>query len=322
MSVTEFEIIRKYFKDGFPQRSEVILGVGDDAALCQVFPDQALAISMDTLVENVHFPHNTSPYDLGYKSLAVNLSDLAAMGATPAWMTLALTCPLADEFWLTAFRQGLLELAEQAQISLIGGDLTQGPLTVTIQVAGWVAPHLALRRNAAQPGDKIYVTGYLGDAGLGLASLQQRIILIQSANKDYLERRLTRPTPRLREGISLLGISKCAIDLSDGLAADLSHLLEASQVGATLFLNQLPLSQSLKESVDLQTAWELALSAGDDYELCFTVSPDKEEQLNMALPHSQLTCIGEIDHKLGLRLIPDNQSVLKSTGYQHFMQST
>ncbi len=268
--MTEFDVIARYFSQDFPKRADVTLEIGDDAALCSMPPDMQLAIAIDTLVEGVHFPTMTRPEDIGYKALAVNLSDLAAMGATPAWMTLALTCPQVDEVWLTKFSAGLRELAKIAQISLIGGDTTSGPLTITVQVTGFVPPYAALQRRGAQPGDGIYVTGTLGDAGLGLASLQKRIVLPRPVLK-FVESRLNRPTPRLHEGQALQRIANSAIDISDGLAADLGHILSASAVGASLQLENLPLSSALRDYLSPESAWNFALSAGDDYELCFTV---------------------------------------------------
>ncbi|RKZ88131.1 MAG: thiamine-phosphate kinase, partial [Candidatus Parabeggiatoa sp. nov. 1] len=259
------------------------------------------------------------PEDIGYKALAVNLSDMAAMGATPAWMTLALTCPRTDDEWLEGFSQGLLELAKAAQVSLIGGDTTCGPLTVTIQIAGYVPPHCALKRCGAQAGDGIYVTGTLGDAGLGLASVQKRIVLPISVQRN-VELRLNRPTPRLHEGQALRGIANSAIDISDGLVADLGHILNASAVGASLQLDRLPLSNALRRYLSIDTAWDFALSAGDDYELCFTVPPSQEAALQKALTASSYTRIGTIETTLGLRYQDADGRVFtpKQRGYQHF----
>jgi thiamine-monophosphate kinase len=311
MPIAEFNLINRFFKQKFPIRKDVVLGIGDDAALCTAPAGMQLVMAMDTLVEAVHFPINTKPEDIAYKALAVNLSDLAAMGATPAWMTLALTCPKVDEVWLRRFSQGLLELATAAEISLIGGDTTRGSLTVTIQVTGFVEPELALQRNAAQPGDAIYVTGTLGDAGLGLAAIEKRITLY-SEMQNYVESRLNRPTPRLKEGKQLIGIANACIDISDGLLADLNHILTASKVGATLNLENLPLSKAL-QSIDRKTAVELALAAGDDYELCFTVPANKK-------PLIAATRIGTIEQQLGLRCLDKQGKIFASEkyGYEHF----
>ncbi len=319
MPIAEFDVIARYFTQAFPKRADVILGIGDDAALSSVPEGMQLAIAIDTLVEGVHFPKITSPEDIGYKALAVNLSDMAAMGAMPAWFTLALTCRKTDEAWLTGFSQGLLELAKTYEISLIGGDTTCGPLTVTIQVAGFVPPDSALRRGGAQSGDGIYVTGTLGDAGLGLASIQKRVTLPRSA-RQFVESRLNRPTPRLVEGQALRGIASSAIDISDGLLADLGHILSASGVGASLQLDCLPLSKTLCQLMSLKRAWLMALSAGDDYELCFTVPPNRVAALQKALPIRSYTRIGTIEAAHGLRCLEANGRLFvpEKTGYQHF----
>lgn len=319
--MTEFELIQQYFTQDYPKRDDVILSVGDDAAVCQVPSDQQLAISVDTLVAGVHFPLQTPPAAIGHKALAVNLSDMAAMGAKPAWMTLALTCPSIDQAWLAAFTQGLRLLAEQAKVSLIGGDTTQGPLTITIQVIGLLPQGRALVRSGAQPGDAIYVTGTIGDAGVGLAIAQgQRDV---AAPWDaWLLSRLTHPSPRWQAGQALLGVASSAIDISDGLAADIGHLLTASRVGATLQIEQLPLSQAMRESVSSAEAWHFALTAGDDYELCFTVPPTVTPLLADLLPPTlRYTRIGTIEAKPGLRLAMASGELFEltdKTGFQHF----
>lgn len=319
MTMTEFDIITRYFSQTFPKRTDITLGIGDDAALCTIPSGMQLAIAIDTLVEGIHFPDNTRPEDIGYKALAVNLSDIAAMGATPAWMTLALTCPQADETWLKKFSQGLLELAQAAQVSLIGGDTTSGPLTVTIQIAGYIPPESALQRRGAQPGDHIYVTGTIGDAGLGLASIKKQVILPPPV-RQFVESRLNRPTPRLSEGQALRGIANSAIDISDGLAADLGHILTASAVGASLQIPHLPLSSGLRESLSIEEAWNLALSAGDDYELCFTVPPSQESALQRAISSNLYTHIGTIETAPGLRCLDAKGKIFtpRQKGYQHF----
>ncbi len=311
--MSEFDLISRYFATKFPQRPDVDLSIGDDAAICTIPPNMQLVTAIDTLVADVHFPLTTKPEDIGYKALAVNLSDMAAMGATPVWMTLALTCPEFNEIWLQRFSDGLLELAQLNQVSLIGGDTTRGPLTVTIQIAGLVPLNTALKRSGAKPGDNIYVTGTLGDAGLGLQVAKQQIVLSTLAEK-YTLSRLNRPTPRLQIGQKLLKIATSAIDISDGLVADLGHILTASNVGASLQIDNLPLSDELLESVPYETAIELALSAGDDYELCFTISKSE------ILPIDSCAYIGKIEDNLGLRCITKIGDIFipKTNGYQHF----
>jgi thiamine-monophosphate kinase len=320
MPIAEFDAIARYFTQAFPKRADVILGIGDDAALSSVPSGMQLAIAIDTLVEGVHFPKKTRSENIGYKALAVNLSDLAAMGATPAWMTLALTCQKMDEAWLTGFSQGLLELATRYNVSLIGGDTTCGALTVTIQVTGFVPPHRALRRSGAQVGDGIYVTGTLGDAGLGLASMQKRVVLPRKV-RQFVESRLNRPTPRLAEGKALRQCANSAIDISDGLVADLGHILSASGVGASLQVDRLPLSKALRKVMYPEKAWQMALSAGDDYELCFTVPPNRVAKLQNALPKDIYTHIGIIEATPGLRCLDTNGQLFVPSirGYQHFV---
>jgi len=320
MSISEFALIQRYFSTHFPKRDDVIVGIGDDAALCQVPDGMQLAISVDTLVAGVHFPVNTSAEDIGYKALAVNLSDMAAMGATPAWMTLALTCPQADSQWLAQFTQGLLTLAERYHVSLIGGDTTRGALTITIQLIGFIPTSHALCRHGAQVGDYIFVTGTLGDAGLGLASIQDEFRLSLPV-KAHVESRLNRPCPRIEVGLALRSIANSAIDISDGLLADLGHITTASGVGAVIELEKLPLSQALRAEISLEQAWQFALTAGDDYELCFTIPAKYIELLPNILSNEQYTCIGKIEYQAGIRCIDANGHPFlpNHKGYQHFV---
>lgn len=304
MKLTEFDIISQFFSQKNSRRDDVILGIGDDAAIISVPPDQQLVVTMDTLVAGVHFPLDTHPYDIGYKTAAVNLSDLAAMGATPAWATLALTLPEADAEWLKAFSHGLFELLSKYHVQLIGGDLTKGPLTLTLQAHGFTPAGKALTRRGAKPGDLIFVSGTLGDAALGL-QIAQKKISIEPHLAQYAINRLNRPEPRVELGIALRDKAHAAIDISDGLTADLQHILTLSNVGAKLDVEKIPLSPALK-SLPFESALSLALSGGDDYELCVTVPP----HLQNALPNT-LTLIGVITENLGLNGIP-------TKGYQHF----
>lgn len=311
----EFDFIAQLQQQPFPQLPEIALGIGDDAALCTVPAGMQLVTSVDTLVSGVHFPSNTSAFDIGYKALAVNLSDLAAMGATPKWFTLALTSPPNMERWLAEFTQGLLALATQHQVSLIGGDTTAGHLTITIQICGFIPTGQALLRSGARVGDEIYVTGTLGDAGLGLRCVQNGLALSQDA-LEFVINRLNRPTPRLVESAVLRNLATSAIDISDGLVADLGHILTASGVGAEIQLEHLPLSPALHGYAD---AIDLALCAGDDYELCFTVPAEKSQQLSQQLPADCYTKIGIITETPGLRCFLEGSEVAVSkTGYQHW----
>jgi thiamine-monophosphate kinase len=295
----------------------VVLGIGDDAALCQVPPGMQLAISTDTLVAGVHFPNDTAPADIGYKALAVNLSDMAAMGAQPVWFSLALSVPEMDWDWLQPFSQGLLELAREHDVALIGGDTTRGPLSITVTVHGFVPEGQALRRSGAIGGDDIWVTGSLGDAA---AALQQIGAAMQSMK---LRHRLDRPTPRVAAGLALRGLASAAIDISDGLAQDLGHILTASGLGADIELGRMPVSASLLEFHPEDAArWQLQLGGGDDYELCFTAPARNAFAIEQALAQCGVSAsvIGHTTEQTGLRcLAPDGESfALARTGFQHF----
>ena len=319
-ALSEFSLIQRYFELLTNQRDDVLLGVGDDCALLRCPPDQVMAVSIDTLVENIHFFADVDPESLGHKSLAVGLSDLAAMGAQPAWFTLAITLPDIDEIWLNAFSQGLAKLAKQHNIQLVGGDTTRGPLTISIQVHGFVNAEKALRRSGAKLGDIIYVTGTLGDAGaaLKLKLVQWTDARLTREDKYYLAQRLQQPTPRLDIGQGLVGIASSSIDISDGLLADLGHILEKSGVGARLDLSRLPLSSALAK-IDRKVAKNFALQSGDDYELCFTVSPDFVSEIEDIF-QGKCTRIGMITDDEGIYSIDTNDSLvaLKGNGYDHF----
>ncbi len=315
----EFAIIEHYFKQKTLSRPDVTLGIGDDCALLNMPQHQLLALSIDTLVEGLHFPVTTSAYDIGYKSLAVNLSDLAAMGAEPAWFTLALTMPKADENWLQEFSQGLFQLAQEYNLQLIGGDTTRGPLTITIQIHGFIPEKHALRRSGAKAGDRIYVSGFLGDAGLGLQIALGKI-KVKADDEAYLLQRLNRPNPRVKLGLLLRNFATSAIDISDGLLADLEHILIASEVGATIRTLLIPLSDELKRNTSADEALHLALTAGDDYELCFTVPSEKEEELLTALKKENITCycIGEITQENVLVLQDYKNDLSVKLGFEQF----
>ncbi|KPK36616.1 MAG: thiamine-monophosphate kinase [Gammaproteobacteria bacterium SG8_47] len=317
----EFDIIERFFRGCGAPRADVVLGIGDDAALVTVPKGCELAVAVDTLVEGVHFPHTTAAADVAYKAVVVNLSDLAAMGAEPAWFTLALTLPAADEQWLEAFARGLSAAARTYGLQLVGGDTTRGPLTVTVQVAGHVPQGQALRRSGARAGDGVYVTGVLGDAALALEALKGTLDL-DSAERDYLLARLNRPVARIGEGLRLRGIATAAIDISDGLAADLRHILDASGVGALLNLTELPHSAVFESYAGMTPLARLALSGGDDYELCFTIPASEEVRISGLLADSGtiVTRIGVIEAQSGLRCRLADGSVLdvNNTGYEHF----
>jgi thiamine-monophosphate kinase len=304
-------------------RGDVALGIGDDAALLEVPAGQQLVVTMDTLVDGVHFPSGTAPADVGWKSLAVNLSDLAAMGATPAWCTLALTLPDGDAAALADFVDGFLdgfcELADEHDVALVGGDTTRGPLAITVTAHGFVPTGRALRRGGARAGDEVWVTGTLGDAAGALA--QWRTLGLQSAKLRY---RLDRPTPRVAVGLALRGLASAAIDVSDGLLADLGHLLAASGgLGAALDLGRLPTSRPLAEHFPQETTrWPLQLGGGDDYELCFTAPAADAFAIEQALAAIDVVAstIGTLTATPGLSLTtPEGDAYTPpGAGYDHF----
>lgn len=327
----EFELIRQFFQHEQADllleekaQASVVLGVGDDCALLQIPLNKQLAISVDTLVADVHFPANAKPDDIAERALRTNLSDLAAMGAEPLWFTLALTLPKNSEFlneeWLRSFSRGLFRTANQYEIVLVGGDTTSGPLSITIQVMGAVDSQYALRRDGASIGDFVCVTNYLGDGAAALAVIQSGLQL-DEAHAHYLRERFYRPTPRLAEANLLRSIASSALDISDGLVADLNHICEASDLGAVIDVENLPLSPALLALNDVHQARTWALSGGDDYELCFTVSPEKMPELAMLIAQEKInaTVVGEIIGGSGVRCELDGETyALDKTGYQHF----
>ncbi|MHB1529986.1 MAG: thiamine-phosphate kinase [Acidiferrobacteraceae bacterium] len=319
----EFDLIRRYFRGAGPVRDDVVTGIGDDCAILAPPLGMELAVSTDTLVEGVHFPEGTHPSDLGYKALAVNLSDLAAAGADPAWFLLNLTLPKMDAEWLSGFSEGLFQLARDCRIALVGGDTTRGPLSVTITVHGFVPQGGAIRRRGARPGDIVYVTGFLGQAMLGLKCWRREIDLPEEFLPEAMGRFL-RPAPRIDEARALRGLASAGIDLSDGLAADLGHLLEESEVGARIWLERLPVSPAY-DSVFGSMGWDPALAGGDDYELCFTLPPERRRAFHGRFVsfNCGFTEIGEIEAEPGLRLVGAGGSpyALARPGYDHFAGS-
>ena len=310
--LTEFSLIQRYFTQQQVKNPLTELGIGDDCALLSVPEEYQLAVTTDTMVENVHFFAGADPEQLGHKLLAVNLSDLASMGAKPLSVTLALTLPNVDEAWLMAFSKGFLSLAEQYSVDLIGGDTTSGPLTLTVQALGLVPKGKGLRRSVAQVGDFIYLTGRLGDAGLGL-KIKQGYVCSQTHAEVALARFNT-PKPQVQAGLALLDIANACIDISDGLLADLGHILKQSQVGARLDWELLPLSEAVHSYINETGDWSMPLIAGDDYELCFTISPEKAALLTMPC-----TKIGIIETLPQIRLYKSGQlQSLTSKGYEHF----
>ncbi len=318
---SEFDLIREFFSFSSSSGEGVVLGAGDDCALLEVSAGMELAVSMDTLLEGVHFPESTAAADVGYKALAVGLSDLASMGAKPVWATLALTLPGIDRTWLRGFSEGFSSLAREQGVALVGGDTTRGPLTViTVQVHGLVPQGHALRRAGACCGDLIYVTGSLGDAALALYLMQQG-----TSVAGWLQRRLNRPAARVEQGAALRGLASACIDISDGVLADLGHIFEACGAGARLELERIPLSEHYLACENaLQERYQLALAGGDDYELCFTIPAEKKAQLERLFTRQgwRCSCIGVIESQPGLRCFLDDGSRYHphSKGYDHFAQ--
>ena len=322
MACGEFSLIARYFDRVRSSRLDVETGIGDDCALLNIPEKQTLAISTDTLVCGIHFLPDIDPADLACKALAVNVSDLAAMGADPAWLTLALTLPEVNEPWLAAFSDSLFEQLNYYDMQLIGGDTTRGPLSMTLGIHGFVPLGRALKRSGARPGDWIYVTGTPGDSAAGLAILQDRLQVNDEADAAYLVKRHLRPTPRVLHGQALRDRASSAIDLSDGLISDLGHILKASGCGARLDLDAFPFSAPLLHHAEPEQALRWALGGGEDYELCFTVPELNRGALDVALKHlgAAFTCIGQVvPESEGVQFLRNGQPVTFDwKGYDHF----
>lgn len=315
--LSEFDLIKRYFAQHSIRDKRIALGIGDDCALLNPSPGMQMAISSDMLVSGRHFFPDADPFMLGHKCLAVNLSDLAAMGAKPIAFTLALALPEANPAWLAEFSRGLLTLANEYQCALIGGDTTKGPLNICITIFGELPPDTALRRDAAQVGDDIWVSGTLGDSRLALAAYWNEVKLDRTAHQKAALR-MHQPTPRIQLGLALRGIAHAALDISDGLAGDLGHILEKSGVGASLLLDQLPAGSVLQtQSPDLRRLF--TLNGGDDYELCFTAPVSHRQQVISAAATAKtaVTRIGKIEQSPGLRLL-DEHGIVINLPYQSF----
>jgi thiamine-monophosphate kinase len=317
-SSPEFELIARHFTR---PAANAVLGVGDDCALVDVTNGMDLAISLDTMVSGTHFFPDVDPENLGHKALAVNLSDMAAMGAMPYWAMLALTLPNVDHAWLASFAKGFFDLAQEYNVSLIGGDTTRGPLTMTVTIMGEVPAGAALRRSGAKVGNDVWVSGNVGDAALAVAHRHGRVVL---AEEDYHEAlmRLYEPTPRVALGQALRGLATAAIDISDGLLADLTHICRLSGVGATVELQSVPVSGIGLKHIGSDAGRNAILAGGDDYELCFTAHPNSRESIQeltdvLGIP---ITRIGQIKRGKGVSLLgPDGKAVrIDGRGYDHF----
>jgi thiamine-monophosphate kinase len=318
--VNEFEIIEHFFKEQYPaSKGNLILGIGDDAAIINVSEDSELVISTDTLVSGVHFFEDAHPEDIAYKALSVNLSDMAAMGALPRWLSLSLTLPENNIEWLEKFSSSFNQLAHDHSLVLIGGDLTKGPLSISVQIHGVAPKGKSLRRSGANSGDLIYVTGQLGAAAYALKHINQPESFPSATEKEL--QRLNRPEARVKTGLELRDNATSCIDISDGLLADLGHILKASKVGAEIKISQLPLSESL-EKMDEKEAIELALTGGDDYELCFTLPKGlSESAMNKLESICPIHCIGKINKEASKLIFIDDDGQpldIKLNAYRHF----
>jgi thiamine-monophosphate kinase len=320
VALSETGLIERFFRRCGAQRADVSLGIGDDAALLSVPAGCELVATTDTLVAGVHFPHDSPPGSIGHRALAVNLSDIAAMGARPAWALLALTLPQADESWLTEFAAGLGGLAREHRVALVGGDTTQGPLCVTVQVLGVVAAGSAVRRGGGRAGDALFVSGTPGDAAAGLA-LEQSRLEVPPELRGYLRERFLLPTPRVALGERLREFASACIDVSDGLLGDAGKLARASGVAAQLEFAALPVSAALQAAVGAERARVLALTGGDDYELCFAVPATHLARLAAELPPAVwgYTRIGSLIAGAGAAVVRDGTVMeFSHSGYQHF----
>ena len=316
---SEFDLIARYFTRPAPN---AVLGVGDDAALLALAPGMELAVSTDMLVSGRHFFPDIDPYLLGHKALAVNLSDLAAMGATPRWATLALALPAAEAEWLELFSRGLFDMAARFEVCLVGGDTTRGPLNLNLTILGEVPAGQALRRSGARVGDDIWVSGDLGGAALGLRHLLGEIQLANAAEVEACLTRLHAPEPRVALGHALLGLARAAIDISDGLLADLGHILECAEVGAEIEFARLPAHPAVAAHLPRGLAQRCLLAGGDDYELCFTAEPERAHGVLAAAASvgARVTRVGRITEAPGLRLLAADGAMMdvQERGFDHF----
>ena len=316
---SEFDLIARFFTRPAPN---AVLGVGDDAALLAVSPGMELAVSTDMLVSGQHFFPDVDPYLLGHKALAVNLSDLAAMGATPRWATLALALPAAEVGWLEVFSRGLFDMAARFDVSLVGGDTTRGPLNLSVTILGEVPAGQALRRSAARVGDDIWVSGDLGGAALGLCYLLDEADLADLGEIESCLGRLHAPEPRVALGRALLGVANAAIDISDGLLADLGHILKCSETGAEIEFGLLPAHPAVAARLPHPLMQRCLLAGGDDYELCFTAAPERAHVVLAAAAAAdvRVTRIGRITAEPGLRVLAVDGSTMtcEDHGFDHF----
>lgn len=321
MAISEFTLIERYFRHCGVKRSDVRLGIGDDAALLECPPDAELVATVDTLVAGVHFPEGSPAASVGHRALAVNLSDLAAMGARPAWALLSLTMPTADEEWLGEFASAFSALARAHAVALVGGNTTSGPLCISVQLLGHVPRGAALLRSKGQAGDVVFVSGTPGDSAAGLAVEQGRLTAAAHTAK-YLRERFLFPTARVALGERLRRLASACIDVSDGLLGDAGKLAQASGCGVEIEFDRVPVSDALLEAAGNATARTLALTGGEDYELCFTVRPDTVARMCQELPPEQwgYRRIGTLSAAAGARVLAADATVMdfSHSGFSHF----
>lgn len=322
MPLSEFDLIERYFRGCGAKRADVRVGVGDDAAILESPAGMELVAAVDSLVAGVHFPHGSPAASIGHRALAVNLSDLAAMGARPAWALLALTLPAADESWLSEFAAGMAALARAHDVALVGGDTTSGPLCVTVQILGHVPRAAAMLRAGGRAGDALFVSGTPGDAAAGLGVEQGRLAAVGEV-ATYLRERFLYPTPRVALGERLRPYASACIDVSDGLLGDAAKLARASGCGVQIAYEEVPVSETLQQAVGEERARELALTGGDDYELCFSVRPAHVGRLLAELPPERwgYTRIGTLREASGADVLRGGTVMsLSQSGYDHFVR--
>jgi thiamine-monophosphate kinase len=319
VAASESQLIERFFRDLGASRDDTVLGIGDDAALLRLPADCELALTTDALVEGVHFLPGAAARALGHRALAVNLSDIAAMGASPSWALLSLNLPVADETWLGEFAAGFAALARDHAVALVGGNLSRGALSITVELAGLVPAGQALRRDGARPGDQLYLSGSVGDAACGLKLLRAEAAGTP-AEAAWLQQRFEFPTPRVALGQALRGIASACIDVSDGVSIDATRLLAASGCAATLEIERLPLSQALRQVLGTQ-AWRSALTGGEDYELCFTAAPGQADTIAAIAERTgqALTRVGSLHPGRGLALtMAGSVMQFSPSGFDHF----
>jgi thiamine-monophosphate kinase len=319
-TLDEFGLIKKYFAPlAKPNSAHVDISLGDDCSVFAFANDERLAVSVDTLVTGVHFPEQALPHQIATRAIAVSLSDLAAMGARPCGITIALTMPVIDNDWVEGFSRGLAQSLAHYAVPLVGGDTTCGPLCISVQVMGALPKDQALTRSGAKPGDLVFVSGTLGDGAAALACISSAHRCLE---RDYFEDKFYRPVARIALGQALLAVANAGIDISDGLLADAGHIANSSSVAIELREESLPLSLAAKSHTSAKTLQQWALTGGDDYELCFCVSPERQEQVQKISESLgvRLTKVGDVRSGEGVQCIDSSGQIIKikTGGYQHF----